>query len=390
MHSSKNKLAFINGQIPQPTSTDSNFKAWERINNTIISWFMKVLDPQIARSVLYFLTTQEICQNLEERFGVTFGTQIYSLTQQIFDIDQGSDCLSTYYTKIKMLWDEFDASNPLPTCHCTNCTCGINSKLLQMREEQRLILFLMKLNPAYKAIRGNILMQQPLPSISHAYRLIMQEEKHSALASNINATTDEAIGLTAVNKKRFYDTNNNTASQSQNITYRPPHYGTNATNTRKSTLFCNYCKKQGHTKENCYRLHGFPTNSTRDNWNNKKVAAMVQADNSNNNQTASPKLTVDQYNDQLFLLLANMILKVFQQLRILMMTSTCLLAGKSCFLSMSHSTWIIDSGATNHMCSDLSLFSSYTTVSDNIDNSITIPNENFIKIAHKGTVILSP
>ena len=64
--SSKNKLAFINAQIPQPNSSDPNFKAWERINSTIISWFMKVLDPQIARSVLYFPTAQEIWQNLEE------------------------------------------------------------------------------------------------------------------------------------------------------------------------------------------------------------------------------------------------------------------------------------------------------------------------------------
>ena len=187
--SSKNKLAFVNGQIPQPNSTDPNFKSWERINSTIISWFMKVLDPQIARSVLYFPTAQAIWQNLEERFAITSGTQIYSLTQQLFAIDQGSDCLSTYFTKIKMLWDEFDASHPLPTCSCTNCTCGINSKLIQMREEQRLILFLMKLNPTYKTIRGNILMQQPLPSISYAYRLIMQEEKHSDLAAHTNPTT---------------------------------------------------------------------------------------------------------------------------------------------------------------------------------------------------------
>ena len=47
----------------------------------------------------------------------------------------------------------------------------------------------MKLNPTYKTIRGNILMQQPLPSISYAYRLIMQEEKHSDLAAHPNPTT---------------------------------------------------------------------------------------------------------------------------------------------------------------------------------------------------------
>ena len=37
--------------------------------------------------------------------------------------------------------------------------------------------FLVGLNDDYKAIRGNILMMKPWPSIDQVYQLIVQEEK---------------------------------------------------------------------------------------------------------------------------------------------------------------------------------------------------------------------
>lgn len=122
--SAKNKLQFVTGSIAKPSNNPTLLAAWERVNNTIISWFMRALDPTIARSVLYFPTANAIWTNLEERFGQASSTQVYSLTQQLADIEQQPDeSVASFYTKIKMLWDEFDAANPLPVCCCTNCTC---------------------------------------------------------------------------------------------------------------------------------------------------------------------------------------------------------------------------------------------------------------------------
>lgn len=117
---------------------------------------------------------------------------MYSLTQQIADVYQVDDSISGFYTKIKMLWDEFDAAHPLPICSRTNCTCSITQKMLKMQEDQRLIVFLMKLNPTYNNVRSSLSMQQPLPSISHAYRLLVQEEKHQNVADS--HTTNHSSG----------------------------------------------------------------------------------------------------------------------------------------------------------------------------------------------------
>ncbi|KAL2895195.1 Retrovirus-related Pol polyprotein from transposon RE1 [Bienertia sinuspersici] len=136
--SAKNKLGFIDGSIPKPLDNVVLAKAWERCNNTVISWFIQVLHPIIARSILYFDTAREVWRNLEERFGQTLGTQIYSIPQQISELEQGNDSIS---------------------------------------EDEHLTHFLMKLNSDYKIVRDSLLLQQPLPTISHAYRLLMHTKR---------------------------------------------------------------------------------------------------------------------------------------------------------------------------------------------------------------------
>lgn len=60
-------------------------------------------------------------------------------------------------------------------------------------------------------------------------------------------------------------------------------------------------------------------------------------------------------------------------------------AGKFCFVSSSGSNWIVDSDATDHMCHDLSLFTSYDLIQGK-DNYITIPNGTRVSITYSGTM----
>lgn len=124
--SSKNKLSFIDGSIQKPSVDYVLYKPWKRVNNTLISWFIQVLDANTARSILYFDSAEEVWNNLEEGFGQTTGSQIFSLQQQIVDVhQQDNESLSACYTKMKMLWDELNAANPLPMCTCNRCTCRV-------------------------------------------------------------------------------------------------------------------------------------------------------------------------------------------------------------------------------------------------------------------------
>ncbi|XP_075076494.1 uncharacterized protein LOC142163140 [Nicotiana tabacum] len=77
--------------------------------------------------------------------------------------------VSSYFTKLKGLWDELDTFRALPACNQMKVH---NDQI----EEDRLMQFLMGLNDVYNAVRSNILMISPLPNVRQAYSFVIQEE----------------------------------------------------------------------------------------------------------------------------------------------------------------------------------------------------------------------
>ena len=107
----------------------------------------------------------------------------------------------------------------------------------------------MGLNEVYTVIRGNILMMSLLPSTAQAFSLLIQEEKQREYRP-IRRTPMESISLNANAGRgsqggRGYRTNFSSSSELSN-------------NGNRSVLICDFCKKQGHIKERCYKLHGYP------------------------------------------------------------------------------------------------------------------------------------
>lgn len=64
------------------------------------------------------------------------------------------------------------------------------------------------------------------------------------------------------------------------------------------------------------------------------------------------------------------------------------MTGKSCFLSTSPTTWIVDSGATDHICHTLSLFVEYHVIYGP-EHVITIPDGKQVIVTHIGTIHLN-
>lgn len=138
----------------------------------VISMLFHNLDPLIAKSVLFLQTAREIWLDLDERYGYVSGPQLYSLEQQSAEFTEGSQKITEFYSDIQALWDRIDATNPLPTCTCNNCTCNLTQKIFKLQQNQRLLQFLMKLHDHFSPVRANILMMNPLPNLPQAYRLL--------------------------------------------------------------------------------------------------------------------------------------------------------------------------------------------------------------------------
>lgn len=100
----------------------------------------------------------------------------------------------------------------------------------------------------------------------------------------------------------------------------------------------------------------------------------------------SANLTADQYNRLMAMLDAQTLNKDSDSGT--EFTGNALLAGNFCLLStININQWILDSGASEHMCSSLDLFDNYTPLV--APSAITIPDDTKINITHTGTIKLN-
>jgi len=169
---SKNKLGFVNNSIKAPSEeTDpEGYATWSRCNDMVHSWIMNALSPEISNSVIYYSTTREVWEDLGERFSQSNAPRIFEIQRDIAYLKQEQLSVSSYYTRLKGLWDELASYD--------NAVHGAQ------QDQQKLMQFLMGLNDSYSAIRGQILLMNPLPSIRQAFFSVSQEEKLRILSSS--------------------------------------------------------------------------------------------------------------------------------------------------------------------------------------------------------------
>lgn len=224
--STKNKLGFVDKTILEPESSSPDYAKWSRANSMVIGWILNSLSTSIADSALFLPTAHEIWSELHQRFEQPDGASIYQIQQQLYSTSQGSDDFATYFTKLTKIWDDLRLIQNFPSC-----SCAVATQIKKFLDEQRLVQLLMGLNDSYMMIRGQLLMMKPLPSVSTAYSMILHEERQRGIHSSSTFAPD-AIAMNA--------SKDPVSAQ------------------MKKTMVCTHFKKSGHTKNQCYRIIGFP------------------------------------------------------------------------------------------------------------------------------------
>ncbi|KAK9673306.1 hypothetical protein RND81_12G159200 [Saponaria officinalis] len=249
----------------------------------------------------------------------------------------------------------------------------------------------MGLNDSYSVIRCTIMLQTPLPSLSTVYNNLLQEERQREIHNETPFSTDSA-SFYAKNFK-----NNRGVSSGHNGSGLPnaPSFRDKRFNSdNKTSVTCNYCKKPGHTIDKCYKLQ---YNRTKRLAN---VAPTAPHDaflggfddrHGTNSAGSSPAQDLDHI--------------VYQQLlqALSIAHRTTLAAGTQAVPSSSnfagtsakhpvffacHSSWILDTGASDHMCYNKNLFSDITAIPQ--PYVISLPNGHSITINSVGTAPLTP
>ncbi|KAL6203681.1 hypothetical protein ACLB2K_027381 [Fragaria x ananassa] len=137
---------------------------------------------EISKSVKHCKFARAVRTELKERFGQTNMVQLFNLENAILLCSQGNDSVTTFYTKLKSLWDERDAMCGLKVC---NCEDGV--KLGEYVKNQPIMKFLMGLNDTYDAFRNNIVSTDPLPNVNKAYAMALRQEKQVQASSDTEA-----------------------------------------------------------------------------------------------------------------------------------------------------------------------------------------------------------
>ncbi|XP_074266306.1 uncharacterized protein LOC141588779 [Silene latifolia] len=348
--------------IPQPSSTSATANKWQRCNDIVFSWILNSVSPEIADSILYSGTAEIAWSELEERFGQSNGAQLYSVQKKLTEFSQGSDSISTYFTKVKSVRDDIEG---------------------------------MGMNP--KFIRGTIIMQNPLPKLAVIYNNLLQDERQREIHNSSQFQSDSAAMLAKnVNFKNnsWGNGNGNAANkgfQGYNKTGNPNYKGYNPNYKGKDTVqnqnqekppppFYNNCKKYGHTVDSCYHLMNrnrrFAGNAFYNEQGNSQGSFSTeghQAGASGSGVHPSNNSTETSTNDA--------------------STSSANFAGTSSlhhnFNSHSQTnhfsnTWILDTSATDHFCSNKALFSDFRCLDK--PYSVSLPNGHAVKIDTVGTV----
>nr|XP_016501596.1 PREDICTED: uncharacterized protein LOC107819920 [Nicotiana tabacum] len=251
----------------------------------------------------------------------------------------------------------------------------------------------MGLNDCYEQARGNILMMNPLPNINHAYSLILQDENHREIYANSLISADSSSFMVGnkgnfmaqsnypqKNKKQtqrnFGQIQKNHMQKTRNLAQKNPTFKGKKTKFNPN-VSCSYCKKIGHTINDCYRIIGFPedfefTNTKGSQFQVRGNGAFSAETTEEHNNNCSEPLSQHLSNDK-FLQLVQLIKQV--------KVSD---AGSSNLEINAHAM----AGASEHMCFDSNAFLSLTHLPSPLH--INLPNSFKLTVTYAGRIFISP
>ncbi|KAL0391010.1 UNVERIFIED_CONTAM: Retrovirus-related Pol polyprotein from transposon RE2 [Sesamum calycinum] len=298
---------------------------------------------------------------------------IYEIRRGIASISQGTLSLTGYFSRFKELWDEIVWLEPPPKCLCGGCSCDISKVISERMEAHQVMQFLMGLHDSFDGKRSQILMLDPLPNVQKVYAMILRIEKQRAVQVNVADTSTNTayqVALTArkdvAQKKRGY--------------------------VDKRSLICDNCHKPDHSKDSCFKLYGVPEwyKSLSDQ---KKKGTGGKALMANVTKTVDPSPSEQNVGD-----LVTELLKIVKSTNTPSDPVTTTYANyvhideefagnASNHSSVDFGYWIIDTGATNHICADITMFASYAKPSHK--HSVHLPDGTQKPVLYVGTVKLS-
>ncbi|XP_024036853.1 uncharacterized protein LOC112096885 [Citrus clementina] len=221
--------------------------------------------------------------------------QVFTLNQKAFSTKQNGQPLYKFYGELVEIFRELDHRDKVVMKDPEDVVIYRRSV-----EKLRVHIFLAGLDEEFDQVCGEILRKDIIPDLEECYSLIRREDiRQSKLNKKVDSETSAMIARQQ-SQRKFVD---------------------------KSSLHCTHCRKKGHTKEQCFEIIGYP-----DWWDTRKKNTKHGSKTTVAESTSTTDLRKESS----------------------MQIATSVSPGKALktLTPVINSTWIIDSGATDHMTFD--------------------------------------
>ncbi|XP_074306048.1 uncharacterized protein LOC141641276 [Silene latifolia] len=157
------------------------------------AWLRNVIDQKLHPSIAFEQKISVVWEELKNRYSAGNAPRVHQLKGDLTECKQGRQFVVEYSTQLKTIWDELANYSKI-----ASCTCGAATAFAKEREEEKVHQFLMGLdNTLYGQVHTNLLMEDPITSLSRAYALVLREERHSSMTKDKEEVREAAMAVKA-------------------------------------------------------------------------------------------------------------------------------------------------------------------------------------------------
>ncbi|GAV80739.1 UBN2_3 domain-containing protein, partial [Cephalotus follicularis] len=225
-------VGYLTGRTPRPTV--GNDEKWLCEDALVMSWLLNSIEPTLSPQYMMIDSTKDIWDAIAQQFsqGNNYA-QAYEISKQGREMMQGELFLATYYSALTHLWQQLDSYRTHKP--------SIPEELVAYQkdtEKERVYEFLAGLNPEFDQIRVQVLGRESFPTLREAYNMVQYEETRRS--SMLPSSPPDRSALVTM--------------------FRPSLSVPNSVNNQadKAVRHYDYCNKDNHTRETCYKLHDRP------------------------------------------------------------------------------------------------------------------------------------
>lgn len=206
----------------------------KQTNDRVLVWMLGSMEPIVRQQVEIMSTVSEVWMALEKQFaGKTNKMQATRIVEELTHLKQGTKSVTEYAGELKRLYRDLHYYHPFEP---------VDKKDLAIHHKW------------FESIVAKLFLDGLSQELNLRRQLIFSEPEWPSLDDIISSILEEETRL-GQPKEDDLKCGDDRAALSMQYRRTPRPLG----KIDKSKLFCDHCKRNGHTKDVCFELHGYPS-----------------------------------------------------------------------------------------------------------------------------------